>query len=215
MKQFAALQADKTLPLRDKGTAVAALPVQNGKTFGWKRDDETLTFSFLPRGHASVFLTSWLDTLSTSPRLSSSEDVRSAFQQLTSSTSKGLCATCHTVDSLDDGTSVVNWRAKGSETEASGFTRFSHDPHVILPQLRDCTACHQVNAEAATVATDLQTDPLAFQPGFHPMTKQACATCHAPKLAGDQCTTCHNYHVGAGVPSGELSVSSDSPNQVE
>lgn len=204
-QELASVEAGQSLPAVDKGIAVASgTPSEDSKELAtWHRDDETFQFYFRPRGHSSRFMTAWLGALSSSPRQLGSEAIKVATKQLTSQTSAGLCATCHSVDTLTDGLQI-HWR--GKETFASRdaarasdrFTHFSHGPHLILPQLSDCTTCHQVNTDVTTSGDYLHTDPYNFQPGFHPMEKQDCANCHAPKLAGDQCTTCHQYHVGTG-----------------
>ena len=52
-----------------------------------------------------------------------------------------------------------------------------------------------------TVAVDefpspkLQTNAVAFMPDFQEMTKASCAACHVRADAGQDCLTCHNYHV--------------------
>jgi hypothetical protein len=32
--------------------------------------------------------------------------------------------------------------------------------------------------------------------GFSAIERRDCAKCHTPKLAGQSCLQCHNYHVG-------------------
>jgi hypothetical protein len=90
---------------------------------------------------------------------------------------------------------VINWRAYDRTVEPRGFTKFSHGPHLLLPQFADCTRCHAIDraASAATTYTDL--DPGRFVGDFAPMSKRQCAECHTAKAAGDACQKCHNYHV--------------------
>jgi len=212
-QEVAAVESGQSLPVVDKGIAVAGgkQAVDSVEELAtWYRDDETFQFYFRPRGHSSAFMATWLEALSSSPRQLGSEAISTATKQLTSQTSAGLCATCHSIDAESNRADGIKMHWRGKETFASrdaarasgNFTQFAHGPHLILPQLSDCTACHQVNTDVTTAGDYLHADPHDFQPGFHPMEKQACASCHAPKLAGDQRTTCHQYHVGTGSLSG-------------
>ena len=55
------------------------------------------------------------------------------------------------------GTLAINWRAYDRTNEPRGFTKFSHGPHLTLPQLADCASCHAIDdaANATTAYTDL------------------------------------------------------------
>jgi len=74
------------------------------------------------------------------------------------------------------------------------FTKFSHGPHLILPQLADCTACHALDKSGEATAY-VGWDPHAFVSEFQPLSKRACVGCHTSTAAGDRCQSCHNYHV--------------------
>jgi hypothetical protein len=92
---------------------------------------------------------------------------------------------------------VINWRSYDRTVEPRGFTKFSHGPHLLLPQLADCTSCHAIDhgASSTTMYTDL--DPARFVGDFAPISKRQCAECHTAKAAGDACQQCHNYHLEA------------------
>jgi hypothetical protein len=106
-----------------------------------------------------------------------------------------MCGTCHSIDRTASGALEVNWHAK-QPTATAAFTMFSHAPHVLQPQLADCTECHRVK-ESANVMESYTTPELEeITAGFHAFTKQDCAMCHRPGAAGDGCTQCHRYHVG-------------------
>ena len=177
----------------------------NSAATGWIRDDTDYSLRYRPAGHASEFLTSWISTTTESNLATLSEDFQSLWKQLSSSTSNGLCITCHSVDQSEtaaDGTGFgelnVHWQGRDSETGASkSFTKFSHDPHVILPGLQDCTSCHAFNEEADSAASYGQTNPHEFESSFAPVNKASCANCHnaSQESAGSSCTQCHNYHV--------------------
>ncbi len=166
---------------------------------GWCRDDEVFGMCYRPIGHASPFVRSWLLSLGQSERTMGSDDLQLLVSQLTSNTSNGLCTTCHSSEKnpLDvTGSPIINWHAHRSSLDSKGFTRFAHEPHLILPSQKDCTSCHQPDTEANVMASYSQPDPHDFSSGFQPIRREACAECHQPKLAGDNCTMCHNYHVG-------------------
>ena len=43
-------------------------------------------------------------------------------------------------------------------------------------------------------------DPTTFQANFQAMPRQVCVECHTADKAGDNCLTCHNYHLGVYEP---------------
>ena len=168
-------------------------------TVGWRRDDAVFALAYQPAGHASEFLQTWIQSTGGSNRAELSDDIQSVWQSLTSNSSKGLCISCHSVDPSPTvpGAKRINWHARRWEPEHKTFTKFDHDPHVILPGLKDCAACHDLNMASSSSTSYEQADPLVFESSFLPMSKQHCATCHLPRVAGDYCTQCHNYHVNS------------------
>jgi hypothetical protein len=160
----------------------------------WSRDDATFSIRYLPAGHADPVLTAWLQLAAATSNLQTQPVAAAAFKELSKPTAAGLCASCHSVEQGADGAMVVNWKALDRTTEPRGFTKFSHGPHLVLPQLADCTSCHAID-EAATVAPYADLSPRHFVSEFKPMAKQACAACHTKAAAGDSCQSCHNYHV--------------------
>jgi hypothetical protein len=95
---------------------------------------------------------------------------------------------------------VINWRAYDRTVAPRGFTKFSHGPHLLLPQLADCTHCHAIDRAASTTVIYSDLEPGRFVGDFAPMSKRQCAGCHTGKAAGDACQQCHNYHVEATTP---------------
>jgi hypothetical protein len=161
----------------------------------WHRDDNTFTIHYRPAGHADPLLTSWLDLAA---RAASSGDnglVETVLKELSQPTAAGQCISCHSIERGGDGTLAVNWRAFDRGNEPRGFTKFTHRPHLIQPQLADCTHCHQVDASSNSAASYANYDPQSFVSDFLPVTKGQCAECHTPYAAGDRCQSCHNYHV--------------------
>ncbi|MDZ4849125.1 MAG: hypothetical protein SGI77_07505 [Pirellulaceae bacterium] len=84
------------------------------------------------------------------------------------------------------------WRAEQFDARVRQLTRFDHGPHLIIPSLADCVACHRMQSHAST--DKASTNTIGMQTDFHPMKAQDCAACHQPQAAGDNCIQCHNYH---------------------
>jgi hypothetical protein len=165
----------------------------------WFRDDATWSIRYRPAGHADGVLTSWLSTLAMALELDDRPVAREALAELTRPTAPGLCASCHSVDRMPTEPAAIHWFAADRSSAPKAFTKFNHAPHLLLPELADCTACHSVNASSDTSQSYAGFDPHAFTSDFHPMEKQHCATCHTTTAAGDRCQMCHNYHVGGGL----------------
>jgi hypothetical protein len=164
----------------------------------WFRDDATFAVRYRPAAHADPVLIGWLETLASTPNLADQPLAFAAFKELSSQTAPGLCATCHSMDQSESGQFSINWRAYDRAAEPRGFTKFSHGPHLLLPQLADCTQCHAIDNRVAATSTHAGWDPHRFASEFIPMSKRQCAECHTAEAAGDRCQKCHNYHVEAG-----------------
>jgi hypothetical protein len=166
-----------------------------GPTGTWHRDDATLSLRYRPAVHADPVLTGWLELLARTPIESRSQPADAVFNELASPTAPGLCISCHSTEKLPDGRTRINWRASNRANEPRGFTQFVHGPHLVLPQLADCTACHAVDKTAQAKTTYVGDDPCRFASDFLPLRKNQCAQCHTAVAAGDRCQSCHNYHV--------------------
>jgi hypothetical protein len=161
----------------------------------WFRDDTTFSIRYRPTAHADPVLTSWLKITTTAPDVARKSLALEAIQELTGPTAAGLCATCHSVEQMPTGQLVINWRANNRSTAPRMFTKFSHGPHLVLPQLADCKQCHAIDSRAAVSDSYAGWDSRRFASEFLPISKHMCATCHTSTAAGDQCQSCHNYHV--------------------
>ncbi|MCI0334236.1 MAG: cytochrome c3 family protein [Planctomycetes bacterium] len=161
----------------------------------WFLDDVTLSIRYRPAAHADSVLTSWLKLLAATPNLELRPLVMATFRELSSPTAPGLCASCHSVERVAEGQMTINWRAYNRTTGPRSLTKFSHGPHLLLPQLSDCTSCHAINNSADTAAAYSEDNPHTFVSEFAPISKQQCAQCHTAKAAGESCQKCHNYHV--------------------
>jgi hypothetical protein len=168
-----------------------------GPAGSWSRDETMFTVRYTPATHADPVLASWLELVASTPRLESNAVAAAMFKEITKPTVPGLCASCHSVELGDGGKPVVNWKAYDRTREPRGFTKFAHGPHLVLPQLANCTSCHAIDAAANVAASYADYEPRHFVSDFKPMTKTQCAACHIKSAAGDRCQSCHNYHVEA------------------
>jgi hypothetical protein len=161
----------------------------------WNRNDATLTIGYRPAAHADSVLASWLNLIVSTPQLDDRPLLAAVAKELTKPTAPGQCASCHSVEQSSAGGLTINWQPFDRAIEGRTFTKFSHGPHLRLPQLADCTACHALDPQANTTASYADQDPHRFASEFQPLSKQKCAECHTATSAGDSCQTCHRYHV--------------------
>jgi len=127
------------------------------------------------------------------------------FVQLTDAAAPGSCVKCHTVDRRSDGRLQINWRGYRTRPYQHRFTKFSHQPHLKELGTEGCAKCHVRSRKTAELFQQTFTrkngrpnaSPHAtLTSGFQVMHRSDCATCHTPKLAGESCLKCHNYHIG-------------------
>lgn len=166
-----------------------------GPAGNWSRDEGTLSIRYRPAVHADPVIGSWLEVLANTPNLESRLIAAAMFKEMTKATAPGLCTSCHSVEQRSADTQMINWRAADRADQPRGFTKFSHGPHLVLPQLANCTACHTIDEAANTAISYANANPQQFVSEFKPVSKQLCAQCHTATAAGDRCQTCHNYHV--------------------
>jgi hypothetical protein len=164
-------------------------------TGAWFYDTAKLAIRYRPTGHADAVLTAWLDAAVSAAGENGSQVAIAMLEELAKATAPGLCATCHSMDQSPSGQITIHWQPTDRTAAPRGFTKFSHGPHVLLPGLADCSACHAVNPSANLAKSYTSWDETAFVSDFHPMAKQDCAKCHTRQAAGDSCQKCHNYHV--------------------
>jgi hypothetical protein len=163
----------------------------------WSRDDASVSIRYRPAGHADPVMTGWLELLAAMPNLAKHPLAIAMHKELSKPTAPGLCASCHSVEQATDGKVTINWRAHDRTQEPREFTNFSHGPHLVLPQLADCTPCHTIHDASDTTGSYAGWDPQQFVSEFAPLSKQSCVECHTAKAAGESCQQCHNYHVEA------------------
>ena len=165
---------------------------------GWYREDYALRYR--PAGHADGFLRAWLEVSGQAQGVPGAAAARALFAKLAARRAPGLCTKCHSVDGAADGTLSVNWRGARVDPLLHDFTRFAHTPHFSLLDDRGCQTCHRLDTRAdyASSFEDYRSD--TFVSNFGIASREVCAGCHVESLAGDTCTTCHNYHVGRMLP---------------
>jgi hypothetical protein len=170
-------------------------PIVFGPAGTWVRDEGSLAIRYRPGAHADPVLASWLTVLAETPDLNQRPVPAAMFKELSKANSPGLCASCHSVERNAQNQLAINWRAYDRTAEPRTFTKFSHGPHLLLPQLADCTHCHAIDSKAAAATAYTDVDPARFIGDFAPISKRQCTECHTTKAAGDACQQCHNYHV--------------------
>ena len=153
---------------------------------GWYRDDIRLAIRYRGGGHEDSVLRSLVETIS---QLAPSDPTR---RRLLQNQAVAACVDCHPGALEASG----NWRSDPLIGMRGQFTRFAHAPHLNVAQLADCTHCHRVAGGSSTDA-EFQALQHTLHQEFEPISRDACAACHTSQAAGDSCTTCHQYHVGA------------------
>lgn len=160
---------------------------------GWRVEDDRLQLTYRPTGHDDPFLRAWLDAIAALPPERAA--LRDAcLAEFSRPGAPGGCLECHSVEQAGD-LLTINWRGRDRLNEPRGFTKFSHRPHLIQPELATCTHCHQLDPQREATVGYTGNDPHRFSSEFVTLSKSACVECHRPHAAGDRCTQCHNYHV--------------------
>ena len=185
------------------GTAPPVEPKQGEEwttAGGWYRSQGGFTLFYRPSGHADAFLVAWLTAAAQMERNDSW--ARDVFQKLVDPQAPGVCMKCHTADKIGE-TVVVNWLPAHRESDAHPFTTFKHTSHFSLTGDKGCQTCHTLNPGSdyakyftGDTGSEANRDPHRFQSNFKPLAKAVCVECHKPKVAGDACLLCHQYHTG-------------------
>jgi hypothetical protein len=161
----------------------------------WYYDAASLSMRYQPAGHADSILTAWLDYTASAAGKDMTPVALAMLKELSRPTTPGLCVSCHNIRKQTSDELTVQWQPANRTSGPRGFTKFSHGPHVLLPELSNCSACHAIDQQDNSAASMASWDERSLATDFQPMNKQACATCHTSKGAGDSCQMCHNYHV--------------------
>lgn len=179
---------------------------------GWYRQDYTIFYR--PAGHKDKFIYSWL-LLAGRRDVKGRDDPSAAiFAAMTGKGAPGSCTKCHSIEGDPGEGRAVNFSPLRIEAKQGRFTSFVHEPHFGVTDDRGCLTCHALASSApsgdatAGAASDSaaaagslylksyeQGDPQVFAPGFAPVSKDTCLTCHTAGKARQDCLTCHKYHV--------------------
>ncbi len=196
------LPAEEPMPtVVDPVATVLPLPsqVQAPRPSGWYRNDQTFRISYRPSGHADDCLQSWIELVARTEDAPLRPETQRLFEKTISATGVGLCRTCHTLDQSSDRSYVVNWVAEYRDPSIRSFTRFAHGPHLLQPELQDCSHCHHLDPSRSNAASFLTVDASQVVSNFSPLTKTNCTSCHQQGRTNSNCTQCHNYHVGSKI----------------
>lgn len=163
---------------------------------GWYRDSSVVAIRYRPEGHADRVVQSLIELALTPVASTANTAARETLAQIRESHIAQQCFSCHVIRRDEHG---VYWKNDRAATNSSltnrKFTKFSHRPHLVQPQLRDCNYCHTLKDISSNAAhADASLARLGHRE-FASMSKAHCATCHVPQAAGDGCLKCHNYHV--------------------
>ncbi len=162
---------------------------------GWYRPRDSFTIFYRPSGHADAFVVAWLTAAAQLDRTTPE-----VFQKLADPQTPGVCMKCHTADRSEEAI-MVNWLPAHPEPNAHSFTIFKHTSHFSLLGDKGCQTCHGLNPNSGyqkyfTGGSGAPRNPRQFESNFKPMSKAVCAECHRPRVAGDRCLLCHQYHTG-------------------
>ena len=171
------------------GDATAADLAKLAAGGGWFRDDRSMTIRYQPTGHADPWLRAWLDV---AVRIENTQLRTALLADLGRPNSPGTCLSCH---QLQASGRAIAWHGFDRRNEPRSFTKFSHRPHVLQPELADCSHCHALHTSESNPATLVAVSSTLDPHDFLPIGKQACASCHTPTAAGNACIQCHRYHV--------------------
>ena len=195
----------------DMEDRLATEPVALGGN--WIRSDTDLTIHYRPAHHADPFMKIWLELASKGAHASGTNATEhaktNAIARLSQSLSgsaaasqAGRCMKCHTTEPEQPG--KINWQGLRPDHQRHRFSKFSHQAHFSLLDQRGCVTCHQLRPGQkeepylASFAYHLREaeEKVDFASNFKAIDHATCASCHTEKLAGGDCLTCHNYHIG-------------------
>ncbi|MEM8948742.1 MAG: hypothetical protein AAGA21_17475 [Pseudomonadota bacterium] len=169
-------------------------PEEWAKAGGWYRKDYILYYR--PVGHEDVVMRTWLDISAHAFGTPAERYGDELFQLLADKNTPGKCTKCHSVDQQPGGGLEINWGTFQPNVGESTFTTFVHTTHFSAVGDEGCIACHRLNEDTNYAKSFEHRDPHQFVANFAPMKREACADCHVEQSAGDNCTQCHQYHIG-------------------
>ncbi len=187
---------------------------------GWYVRNKDHTIRYRPIGHADPVVRQWLEAsvenwenrkgnIESNPVLEMLEvlanPTASGSENTKGPVASGRCFACHQIE-RDSVSSQwkINWSSKVPKQQSNSLTRFSHAPHLLTSEKKNCSSCHSLSENARNISTyqfDLQTLfgshedwETDFPSGFSSITKMTCAKCHNSSQKLNSCTQCHQYH---------------------
>ncbi|MGE4605783.1 MAG: hypothetical protein AAEJ52_03470 [Myxococcota bacterium] len=118
--------------------------------WGWSIDPDGVAIRYRPRGHTDPLMQSWLEAAVDPAQHTKPGAMEFAFDALATTEADGKCAKCHSID-VTETVKVINWQQKRRDRRERGFTHYMHRPHLIQPELSDCTACHSLGGEPMAI----------------------------------------------------------------
>ncbi len=183
---------------------------------GWFLDSQLYALRYMPLGHADRTLAAWAEFAALlDSDVSASVEHSLGRDFMRGEVVPGSCAQCHLLSAAKRQSEPGSvWRGRTRSHTARPFTKFDHTPHLTLPTLSDCRYCHVLDGSKEVslqrvieeqMSVNAYAKPSELYPAvcqvlkteFTAMRLDQCAACHRPSSAGDGCTQCHNYHVGA------------------
>jgi hypothetical protein len=165
----------------------------NAEEGGWILDE--LSIEYKPEKHKDEFLQSWLNLSSHKLDPVLAEKARLAlFEELSSEDASVQCTKCHSIESADDNSLVINWMAPPVHLRQKAFIKFNHNAHIKYQEETICINCHVENKKSEYLEGYEDQDPVTFQSNFITKRKN-CSSCHQQSMVKEQCHVCHNYHV--------------------
>lgn len=183
LQDEAKVEFEKGNPTKNESTRLPAMSPQTHLPHGgWMIDQRRLAIIYVPTGHSDLTLKSWLAAASTQ----AATDASPHFSDMLAPKGMGTCTECHKLRHQKNEHPIDYnfhndqlWQAAESDPKIRSFTRFRHEPHLTLPTLSQCTACHSLQDNGR----------------FQSITLQNCIDCHTQQGSGNTCTQCHNYHL--------------------
>ena len=154
---------------------------------GWFRDDQGLAIRYRGSDHDDPVLKAMINIIRQLPAGMPTRE------RLLQNRAIAACIACHPGAIQRHG----RWRSRPL-SNIGQFTKFSHASHLNVAELSNCIHCHRVAGKSSSAS--LLTGILAPQSphgqmDFLPLTRESCSSCHRSGASGDNCTTCHRYHI--------------------
>ncbi len=203
----------------NKGRLTGAARLASG---GWYLDPQVYSLRYKPQGHSDPVVAAWIQFAALIDARVGSSDWHAALKLPNWSSEKiavGQCTQCHLLSTYtNESVSTEDWQSI-DRGHAKGFTRFNHQPHLMLADTVDCKHCHRLGESTSSGEERFAQALVKFaseSPGdrnshlefarkhfsgeFESIEKSQCSICHRNGGAPQGCTQCHNYHVNQFEP---------------